>query len=308
MNRLKRNAIRAVQFPLKIILIVTTLLTLSMAEAAERQHAHKQTMPAQANLQNGQDHQEMSGMMMRTMDGNLSGTGSGDPFAYADGYRYATIPRRPVEADEMNFSKLQADKFEASRSNGAATFAYDLQGWFGRDYDRWVIKAEGDVESGTLKDARTELLWGHAITSFWDTQLGLRNDGGIEKSRNWLTFGLKGLAPYWFDIEATAYVRDAGHTALRLDASYDLLITQKLILQPRLEANWYGKTDEARSLGSGLSNLTTGLRLRYEIRREIAPYIGAEWGQQFGGTAGFARRSGLDVSESRAVAGVRWWF
>ena len=200
------------------------------------------------------------------------------------------------------------DNLEAVRSDGNTAMGYDLQAWYGRTYDRAVFKAEGDIDDGEVKEARTELLWGHAIAAFWDMQLGVRYDSGEGPDRSWLAFGVQGLAPYWFEVEATGYLGEAGRTALRLDASYELLLTQKLILQPRIETNAYGTRDASRGLGSGLSDLSATLRLRYEIRREFAPYVGIEWARKFGDTEDLARAAGEDASETRFIAGVRFWF
>ena len=136
----------------------------------------------------------------------------------------------------------------------------------------------------------------------------MRHDSGVDPSRTWVAFGVQGLAPYWFETEATAYFGEDGRSALRFDAEYELLLTQRLILQPRIEANFYGKRDAARELGSGLSDVTMGLRLRYEIRREFAPYVGIERARKFGGTKDLVRAAGKDTDESRVVAGVRFWF
>ncbi len=230
-----------------------------------------------------------------------------DPHAASDGYTYETVPR-PHEADEMNFASLLADRFEVNEGRNGNALAYDVQAWYGRDYDRLIMKAEGDVDQGNLQESRTELLWGHALTSFWDTQLGVRVDQGDEPAQSWLALGVEGLAPYWFDVETTAYLGSAGQLSLRLDVSYELLFTQKLILQPRFEANFYRKSDRQRSRGAGLSNLSAGLRLRYEIRRELAPYIGVEWGGLFGATATAAGTAGVVADDLRAVAGLRFWF
>ena len=146
------------------------------------------------------------------------------------------------------------------------------------------------------------------MAAYWDTQLGVRHDGGEGPSRSWLAFGVQGLAPYWFEVDAAVYVGDAGRTALRLEAEYELLLTQKLILQPRVEANLYGKRDAERGLGAGLSDLTAGVRLRYEIRREFAPYVGIEWAGKFGRTADYAQAAGEDAKETRFVAGLRFWY
>ena len=230
-----------------------------------------------------------------------------DPHAYSGGY--TLDPSRPLRmGDEQNFGSLLVDRLESARTRDNSFTTYELQGWYGGDYNRAVLKAEGEVDGGKLHDARTELLWSHAVSAYWNTQLGVRYDSGLKPDRRWLAFGVQGLAPYWFEIDATAYVGEQGRTALRFEAEYELLLTQKLILQPRIEANFYGKTDTARERGSGLSDAAAGLRLRYEIRREFAPYIGIERSNKYGGSADFARAEGQRTSELRLVAGLRFWF
>ena len=128
------------------------------------------------------------------------------------------------------------------------------------------------------------------------------------QNRTWAAFGIQGLAPYWFELDLTGYVGEEGRTALRLSAEYELLLTQRLVLQPRLEANLYGKSDEARGIGSGLSDAVAGLRLRYEVNRQFAPYVGVEWASKFGQTADLAKAEGNPRSETLWVAGVRFWF
>ncbi len=227
-----------------------------------------------------------------------------DPHAWSGGYA-----RGPLQlADEHSTGSLLVDRFESVRGRDNSETEYDLQAWYGRLYDRAVLKAEGGIDGGKLQDARTELLWGHAVGAYWDTQLGVRHDGGQKPKRKWLAFGVQGLAPYWFEVDATAYVGEGGRTALRLDVEYELLLTQKLVLQPRIEANFYGKRDDARERGSGLSDAVAGVRLRYEIRREFAPYVGIEWAGKYGGTADHARAAGERTHESRLVAGLRFWF
>lgn len=247
------------------------------------------------------------GMNTASMQGGSPPPDARDPNAYSDGYGFGPIGR-PHMADEHSFGSLLVDRLEQVSTRDNTSTEYDLQAWYGHDYDRAVLKAEGGIDGGKLQDARTELLWGHALTAYWDTQLGARVDGGTGPSRTWLAFGVQGLAPYWFETEATAYVGDKGRTAFRLAAQYELLFSQKLILQPRFEANLYGKADPERDLGSGLSDLTAGLRLRYEFRREFAPYIGIEWVGKYGGTADLARAAGNDTKETRYVAGLRFWF
>ncbi|HLD13497.1 MAG TPA: copper resistance protein B [Burkholderiales bacterium] len=230
-----------------------------------------------------------------------------DPHAYSDGYDFGPLPRHEM-GDGLHFGSLLVDRLESVRTRDDSFTTYELQGSYGGDYNRAVLKAEGEVDGGKFHDARTELLWSHAVSAYWNTQLGVRYDSGLKPERKWLAVGVQGLAPYWFEIDATVYVGEQGRTALRFDAEYELLLTQKLILQPRFEVNIYGKSDTQRERGSGLSDAALGLRLRYEIRREFAPYIGIERSNKYGGSADFARAEGQRTSEMRVVAGARFWF
>ncbi|MEG0558519.1 MAG: copper resistance protein B, partial [Comamonas sp.] len=212
-------------------------------------------------------------------------------------------------ADEHNFASLRGETLERRFSRkGEDSTAYDLQAWFGTSFNKAVIKAEGDIAKGKLEESRTELLWSRAFTSYWDTQLGLRLDNGSGPSRQWLAVGVQGLAPYWFELETTAYIGNGGRTALRLNASYELLLTQRLILEPRAELQFYGKDDPERRIGRGLSEASAGLRLRYEFSRQFAPYIGVERSGSFGRTADYVRAEGGRSQQTRWVAGVRFWF
>jgi len=254
------------------------------------------------------DEQTPAGMQMdmSAMQGGSPPPDARDPHAYSDGQDFG--PMRLELADTHRLGSLRVENLEVMRESGNTTVPYDLQAWYGRTYDRAVLKSEGDVDGGEIAEARTELLWGHAFAAFWDTQLGVRYDSGEGPNRDWLAFGVQGLAPYWFEVEATAYLGESGRSALRLDASYELLLTQKLILQPRIEANIYGKRDALRGLGSGLSDVSAALRLRYEIRRELAPYVGIEWVRKYGETEDLARAADEDPNDARIVAGLRFWF
>ncbi|MEW6330492.1 MAG: copper resistance protein B [Pseudomonadota bacterium] len=283
----------------------TTAPTMPEMDHSQMDHSKMDHGPTSASTPQ-MDH-DMGEMDHGSMQGGTAPPDARDPHAYSGGYTLP--PERPLRmADEHNFASLLMDRLERVRSRDNSYTEYDLQAWFGRTYDRAVLKAEGEVDDGKLQDAHTQLLWGHAISAYWDTQLGVRHDSGQEPSRTWLAFGVQGLAPYWFEMDITGYIGESGRTALGLEAEYELLLTQKLILQPRIEANIYGKRDAERELGSGLSDLTAGVRLRYEIRREIAPYIGIERSGKFGGTADFARAEGKQTKETRVVAGLRFWF
>lgn len=248
------------------------------------------------------------------MQGGPAPADARDPHAYSGGYvlgtgTYALGGTRSLHlADEHNFASVLVNRLERVHTSDSNAMAYDTQVWFGRDADKLVFKAEGELARGKLQDARTELLWGHATASYWDTQLGLRHDSGTSPERSWLAFGVQGLAPYWFELNAMAYIGQGGRTALRLDAEYELLLTQRLILQPRVELTAYGKDDEAGHIGSGLSSGSASVRLRYEINRQLAPYVGVERSTKFGRTADLVRAEGERGSQTRWVAGVRFWF
>jgi copper resistance protein B len=221
---------------------------------------------------------------------------------YSDGVRMDAA--RGIDMameDDPAFFALHADRLEAFHATRGDGRQWDIEGGYGSSRDKLWLRTEGERRRGRLDHADVELLWQHAVAAFWDTQLGVRTDTGAGPGRRWLAFGIQGLAPYWFELEATGYLGPAGRTAARLRADYELLFTQRLVLQPELEVNAYGKADPARGLGSGVSDASLGLRLRYEIRREVAPYVGGVWTRRFGGPADH----GEGVFDWQWVAGVR---
>jgi copper resistance protein B len=196
--------------------------------------------------------------------------------------------------------------FRAFRQNA---FCWEGQGWIGTDYDKLWLKSEGfALGKGGVEDGQHELLYDRAVLTYLDLQAGVRTDWDSGTGRTWAAFGVQGLAPLFFDYEATGYLSDSGHAALRLAASYDLLITQRLILQPEAEMNFYSKADPGRQVGAGFSDLDAGLRLRYEISRKFAPYIGVAYAGKFGQTANIARSNGEGVGAAQFVFGIRSWF
>lgn len=251
------------------------------------------------------DSGEKGGMEHGAMQGGKAPPDARDPHAYAEGYGFG--PMRPDMGDDDYFGQFLADRFESANTDAGSAVMYDAFAWYGSVYNRAWLKAEGERD-GDETAARTELLWAHAVAPFWDTQLGVRYDTGAGEDRPWLAFGIQGIAPYRFNVEATAYVGEEGRSAVRVETEYEWLFTQRLVLQPRFETSLYGKSDPERGVGSGLSDITVGLRLRYEIRREFAPYVGIERIQKFGGTADLARAAGDDAGETLYVAGLRFWF
>lgn len=189
------------------------------------------------------------------------------------------------------------------------SYRWDGEAWFGGDINRFVFKYEGEGEfRGPLDDLELSGLYSRAISPYWNLQAGVRYDVKPDPSRTYAVIGIEGLAPYWFEITAAAFLSNKGEVRGRIEGYYDLRITQKLILQPRLEANFSAQTIPELGVGSGLSNLELGARLRYEIRKEFAPYIGFEWVRQFGDSARFTRANGGQVSDPHLVMGVRLWF
>lgn len=249
------------------------------------------------------------------MQGGSAPPDARDPDAYSDGYvrnagKYALPPSDALIMSDMhNFGSVYFDRLEYVRARGQEWAAYEGEAWYGSTYNRAVIKAEGEVASGKLQESETQLLWRHAVSTFWNTELGVRFDHAQgAPNREWLAFGFKGLAPYWFEVDATAYVGPSGRTALGLKAEYDILLTQKLYLQPSVEVNLHGKDDERWGIGSGLTDGTAGLRLKYEVTRQFVPYVGVEWSSKFGKTADYARAAGDSKQETRFVAGLSFRF
>ncbi|MFT3792103.1 MAG: copper resistance protein B [Rudaea sp.] len=216
---------------------------------------------------------------------------------------------RAMEMDDAaRFFMFKLDTFELAQGDDAYSSAWNAQAWYGGDFDKLLVRTQGERESGRT-DARAEAFWNHAFASWWDWQLGARREFGSGPARNWAAFGVQGLAPYWFEIEAAAYLGEDGRTAFGLRAEYEILFTQRLILQPELEVNLYGRDDRLRGVAAGLSDAEFGLRLRYEIQRGFAPYVGVVR-QYRRGTDAADPRFGFERigSETQVVAGLRLWF
>jgi copper resistance protein B len=200
------------------------------------------------------------------------------------------------------------DQLEWQAGDGAAGLNWDNKGWVGRDVSRFWFRTEGEGEKGRLQSAQAHALYGRAIHRWWDVVVGVRQDFRPGPARTWAAVGIQGLAPYRFEVEATAYLGGSGRTHFRVETEYELLLTNRLILQPLAEVEIYGKSDPERRIGAGLSSMDAGLRLRYEGRREIAPYIGVTWNRKFFGTADLAEAAGEASGGARLALGLRVWF
>ena len=214
------------------------------------------------------------------------------------------VPAHSMLEDPFNRSLL-FDELEMHESD---ELAWDATFWAGRSFDKLAVRTEGETSGGDTERAELELLWAHSVARWWDVVAGARADFEPGPTESWAAFGVQGLAPHRFELEATAYFGDGGATAARFEGEYELLITQRLILQPQLELDWYGQSDPERGVGPGLSTGEVALRLRYELRREVAPYVGLVRERKYGATADAARANGEDPDDTRLVAGVRLRF
>ncbi|MEA9749071.1 copper resistance protein B [Xanthomonas campestris pv. raphani] len=238
-----------------------------------------------------------------------------------------TSPREPIPAPTADdiaaaFAPLRShamhgaginhyvllDRLEASDNHTGSGQDWEARAWLGGDIDRLWLRSEGERRRGQTHDASLEAFYGHAISPWWDVLLGARQDLAPGQRQSWAAIGVQGLAPYKFETEATLYLGSGGRAAFRLEAEYDVLLTNRLILQPRVEADVALTDDDRRGIGSGLEEVEAGLRLRYEITRKFAPYIGWVHSRRFGDSAQRADGDDTPARESRFVAGVRVWF
>jgi len=215
---------------------------------------------------------------------------------------------RADAADDPLLLMVLLDQVELRDVADDNTFSWDAEVWLGKDIHKIWIKTDGEHTASNTDEAELQFLYSKAIARYWDFQFGVRHDLEPSPGRSWAVFGFKGLAPYFFDIDTAAFVGESGRVAFRFEVEYELFITQRLILAPDLEFNFYGQSDPDIAIGSGLSDVEAGIRLRYEIRRQFAPYIGVNWSKLFGNTADFAKIAGQDTSETQLVIGFRAWF
>jgi copper resistance protein B len=216
----------------------------------------------------------------------------------------------PPVMDNNIFKHFLFDQLEGRTNGPDNEFRWDGQAWVGTDMNKLWLKSEGFVNAGEMTDGDQEALYDRPIPRmrYFDAQAGILTDLDSGPRRIWGAVGIEGLAPHFFEFEPTFYFRDGGHLAARLAGSYDLLLTQRLIAQPEWEINFYSKQDPAREIGTGLSDIDTGIRLRYEFRRKLAPYVGFAYNGKFGSTAVFARQAGGTVADRKFVLGMRVWY
>ncbi|MXV45167.1 copper resistance protein B [Saccharibacter sp. 17.LH.SD] len=212
------------------------------------------------------------------------------------------------EMDQNTWFHGVLDEFEGRyQSGGRSSLRWDGEAWYGTDYNRLWLKTEGTMTRGKVSDGAQELLYSRAISSYFNMQGGVRLDLDSGPTRAWGAFGVEGLALYQFEVQATGYFSDRG-VAARFEGSYDILLTNRLILQPQIELNLYSRADPRRQVGAGLSDIDTGLRLRYEVWRKFAPYIAVTYDSPLTQARKIARRQRERASMARFTFGIRSWF
>lgn len=279
-------------------------------QSSENQHAgHDMSgMPGMSGMSMPSGSSESSGRMQHQHGSSQSRENARSP-DYSQGRGYGPLHPPHMMADDILYgvriNSLEWTRDKDSHNNGfasAGTF------WLGTDANRAVLDWELGGEK-QLNDASVQLAWRCPLSSFWNYDIGLRSDyQGEGAARQWLALNLNGFAPYRFEVNATALVGDKGRSALKLDADYDLRITQRLVLQPEVSASLYGKNDSAMNRGVGLSNISTAFRFRYDINRQFAPYLGFQYSKYLGNTADLLQLANMKDSQSQLMTGIRFWF
>ena len=281
--------------------------------------------PAQADPHAGHD---MSAMSMappdvptsadnpgRPPEDPLPAAALGGPAHAADlvfGAEAMAASRRTLvrENGDVRTTAVIVDRLEAGFGDDGESYLWDVQGWSGGDINRFWWKSEGEGDfGGELEEAEVQALYSRAVTPFWDIQAGVRQDFRPDgEDTTHLVLGLQGLAPHWWEIDAAAFLSTDGDLTARVEAEYDQRITQRLILQPRLEIDASASDIPELEIGSGLSSIEGGLRLRYEFRKEFAPYVGVEWSRALGDTADYIEARSGEADDTRFVVGLKAWF
>jgi len=231
--------------------------------------------------------------------------------AVTDADRGAAFP--PIDHGAMEHapgihSLLLVNRLEHWDGQHGSGQAWEASGWVGGNINRLWLRSEGERSGGRTGSSDLEVLYGRSVSPWWDVLVGVKQDFRPADSRTWAALGIQGLAPYKFETSATAYVGDGGQLAATLEVEYELLLTNRLILQPLVEATLAAKDEPEHGMGSGLNKVEAGLRLRYEFSRRFAPYIGITHERLFGETADYHQAAGEHIRDTRWVAGVRLWF
>jgi copper resistance protein B len=299
-----------------------TILMLSIAfpqlilanESLNDEHSQNDRSEQQMEM-DPKEHREIKktkNTMPMKMDMEEKTTGTRDPHANSGGYEYRHMGGWE-DTDEMTVSKIIFEQLEYRDSSDSSMNRWDMQGWRGTDYEKFWLKFEGeDNNSESSGEFELQTLYSEATSAYWDLQFGARYDrtygDGANDERYFGVFGVQGLAPYWFEIESALFIDKDANVSARFVASYDLLFSQRLIFQPRFELNASANDLPDFGIGQGINDIQIDLRLRYEFKREIAPYIGISWQKKYGDSAAYSQLEGGLSENTEIVLGVRIWF
>ena len=288
------------------------LLTITPA-AAQDHSAHTQTPPAQKTSAQAPDPHaghDLDSSSSIAASAEVGATSANAANLYYDPAVMARAREQlRMENGEVITHAIILDRLEATSSDGAEGYAWDAQGWYGGDINRFWWKSEGEgAFDGDVEHAELQLLYSRAVTPYFDLQGGVRQTYRPEGDRTDLVLGIQGLAPYWFDVDGALFISNEGELTARAQAEYDLRLTQRLILQPRAEVTLSAQEIPEFAIGAGVSNVLAGARLRYEITRGFAPYVGLEWSGAVGDTRNLIKANGDDAEATRVVLGVRALF
>ncbi|WP_339827329.1 copper resistance protein B [uncultured Parasphingorhabdus sp.] len=298
-----------------LMAMIATTPALAQDHSQMDHSAHQ--MPAAAEAEPEVDHSQMdhgalghgppAAMQTRSPNSLTGPPNAADAIWGADAMRPARVALYQ-EHGNMQMFWFQGDRLEYRARAGEDGYLWDVQGYYGGDIDKFWFKSEGEGSFGEpVESAEIQALYSRAIAPFFDLQAGVRQDlAGPDRTH--AVIGVQGLMPYMFEVDAAAFLSTEGDLTARIEAEYDQRLTQRLILQPRAEVNLSAQDIPELGIGSGIDNLELGLRLRYEMAREFAPYIGIEQEWKFGGSRDFARAAGEDASVTNYVVGVRFWF
>jgi copper resistance protein B len=209
--------------------------------------------------------------------------------------------------DDPVLTKVMGE-VETRQTDGGNYSVWNINAWVGKDLEKIWVKSEGEKEDGVVVEAEVQVLYSKAVAPYWDLQYGIKKDFKPTPTRTWGVVAVKGLAPYLVEVDASLFVGESGRTAARLDAEYEYMFSQKIVLSTEVEINMFGKDDEIAGTGKGLAHIDAGFRLGYELSREFTPYIGINWGKKYGNTAIYARNEGEDTEDTQMLLGLRFWF
>lgn len=297
--------------PLRLASVVAAMLGVAApANAQHHDHSAHATQTQDAPKQDAPAHHDHAAMSKAEPGAASTAPREPAPAVTAEDLAAAfpvidhhAMQHAPAFNSKVTFNRLEA--WDADEGTGQA---WEGVAWFGTDTDRLWLRSEGERVGGHTESADLEVLYGRSVSPWWDVVAGVKHDFKPGDARNWAAFGVQGMAPYRFEVSATAYVGEGGQVAANVEAEYTLRITNRLILQPLVEVDLAAKDDPEYGTARGFTGIETGLRLRYEVTRRFAPYLGVVHERALGDTADLRRADGESTRDTRIVAGVRIWF